>query len=102
MFRAMGDTTAALKIPAGRFCDFPPTTADALGTGVLQAVCGASEQMRAKLSRGDAAVKCYLAGGAAHEIAPHLTGPLEVVDNLVLEGVLALALATGSESASAA
>ena len=34
---------------------------------------------------------CYLAGGAAHEIAPHLSGPVEVVDNLVLEGVLALA-----------
>ena len=27
----------------------------------------------------------------AHEIAPHLTGPVAVVDNLVLEGVLILA-----------
>jgi hypothetical protein len=36
-------------------------------------------------------VQCYLAGGAAYEIAPHLSGPVEVVDNLVLEGVLALA-----------
>ena len=102
MLRAMGETTAALKIPAGRYRDFPTTTADALGTGVLQAVCGAVGQMRAKLTCEDAAVKCYLAGGAAHEIAPNLTGPLEVVDNLVLEGVLVLALATGSESASAA
>jgi hypothetical protein len=36
-------------------------------------------------------VRCCLAGGAACEIAPHLSGPVEVVDNLVLEGVLALA-----------
>ena len=30
---------------------------------------------------------------ALAEIAPHLTAPVEVVDNLVLEGVLALATA---------
>ena len=30
-------------------------------------------------------------GGAAHLIAPHLSEPVEVVDNLVLEGVLVLA-----------
>ena len=47
--------------------------------------------MRGRLSTDDTAVRCYLTGGAAHGIAPHLTGPLEVVDNLVLEGVLALA-----------
>jgi len=100
MLRAMGDTTAALKIPSGRFQAFPTTTADALASGVLQAVCGAVEQMRTQLKREDSAAKCFLAGGAAHEIAPHLTGPLEVVDNLVLEGVLVLALAAGSGSGS--
>ena len=36
-------------------------------------------------------MKCLLAGGAAAEIAPHLGDDTEVVDNLVLEGVLALA-----------
>jgi hypothetical protein len=34
---------------------------------------------------------CFLAGGAAADLAPHLTAPLELVDNLVLEGVLVLA-----------
>ena len=38
-----------------------------------------------------AQVRVYLAGGAAMQIAPHLNPPIEVVDNLVLEGVLALA-----------
>ena len=56
----------------------------------LQAVCGAIEQMRAKL-REDSDVKCFLGGGFAREIAPYLAGSVEVVDNLVLEGVLVLA-----------
>jgi type III pantothenate kinase len=91
MLQAIAERTAALKVAPGHFHAFPTTTPDALATGVVQAVCGAIEQMRAQLHRVDVVVKCYLTGGAAHEIAPHLTGPLEVVDNLVLEGVLALA-----------
>ena len=94
MLDAIAERTAALKIAPGRFHDFPTNTADALATGALQAVCGAIEQMRAQLRRVDVVVKVYLTGGAAHEIAPHLTGPLEVVDNLVLEGALVLADAT--------
>ena len=46
--------------------------------------------MRQRLS-ADPVPKCIISGGAADEIAPHLTAPVEVVDNLVLEGVLALA-----------
>ena len=57
----------------------------------MQAICGAIEQMRAKLGQGEVEVKCYIAGGAATEIAPYLAPPVEVVDNLVLEGVLVLA-----------
>jgi type III pantothenate kinase len=91
MLQAIGERTASLKMPAGRVDAFPTTTPDALASGAMQAVCGAVEQMRAPLRRADTLVQCYLAGGAAHEIAPHLSGPVEVVDNLVLEGVLALA-----------
>ena len=58
----------------------------------MNAVCGAIEQMRRQIDpRHPDCVRCYLAGGAASEIAAHLNPPLEVVDNLVLEGVLALA-----------
>jgi type III pantothenate kinase len=56
---------------------------------VVRAVCGAVAETRARLAAGAAQV--YIAGGAAREIAPHLAAPVEVVDNLVLEGVLALA-----------
>jgi type III pantothenate kinase len=91
MLQAIAERTAGLRVPPGHFQDFPTNTPDALASGAVQAVCGAVEQIRAPLKRVDVVVKCYVTGGAAHEIAPHLTGPLEVVDNLVLEGVLVLA-----------
>lgn len=91
MRQAIAERTAGLKVPPGHFHDYPATNADGLATGTVQAVCGAIEQMRVALRSVDVVVKCYLTGGAAHEIAPHLTGPLEVVDNLVLEGILVIA-----------
>ncbi len=93
MLRALADNTNALRVAPGEYRDFPTSTPDALYSGAMQAVCGAIELMRWRLSP-DVTVKCFLAGGAASEIAPHLTAPVEVVDNLVLEGVLALALRT--------
>jgi type III pantothenate kinase len=95
MLKAVADAVPAYKIPPGSFAEFPTTTPDSLVTGALQAVCGAIEQVRASLRTDDAPVACYLAGGAAHEVAANLSGPLEVVDNLVLEGVLVLASGTG-------
>jgi type III pantothenate kinase len=85
MLRALADNTNALR--------FPTSTPDAVYSGAMHAVCGAIELMRYRLSP-DGAVKCFLAGGAAPEIAPFLSGSVEVVDNLVLEGVLELGLRT--------
>jgi type III pantothenate kinase len=91
MLQAITERTAALREAPGQFHDFPTTTPDALMSGAIQAVCGAIEQMRVRLRRDETMVRVYLTGGGAQEIAPRLLGPLEVVDNLVLEGVLALA-----------
>jgi len=91
MLQAIAERTAALKVPPGEFHEFPTTTPDALASGAVQAVCGAIEQMRTRLRRDGDAIRCYVTGGAASELAPHLFAPVEVVDNLVLEGVLALA-----------
>ncbi|MDH5285205.1 MAG: type III pantothenate kinase [Betaproteobacteria bacterium] len=91
MLRTLAENTSALKVPAGRYADFPVNTADALYTGALRAVCGAIELSRAKLPHEGRPAMCFLAGGAAADLAPHLTAPLELVDNLVLEGVLVLA-----------
>jgi type III pantothenate kinase len=91
MLQALAENTSALKLQPGHYEDFPTATPDALYSGAMHAVCGAIELMRGRIRNEDVAVRCFVAGGAAHEIAPHLTGPVEVVDNLVLEGVLALA-----------
>jgi type III pantothenate kinase len=91
MLQALAENTSGLKAPAGEFRNFPDNTADAIYTGAVQAVCGAIEQMRREIDSNPAHVRCYLAGGAAPEISLHMNPPLEVVDNLVLEGVLALA-----------
>ena len=93
MLRALADNTAALKVPPGSYAEFPANTADALYTGAVRAICGAIELTRARLPHEGRPAMCFLAGGAASELAPHLTGPLELVDNLVLEGVLVLASA---------
>ncbi len=89
MLQSLAEKTASLKVAAGHFREFPTNTADALYSGAIHAICGAIELMRTRLGGDD--VKCYIAGGAAQEIAPYLAPPVEVVDNLVLEGVLVLA-----------
>jgi pantothenate kinase type III len=61
----------------------------------MQAICGAVEQMRRLIDTNPAQVRVYLSGGAAPQIVTHLNPPVEVVENLVLEGVLALAEAMG-------
>jgi type III pantothenate kinase len=91
MVRSLAENTSGLKVAAGGFRPFPDNTADAIHTGAVQAVCGAVEQMRRLIDADPGHVRCYLAGGAAPEIGLHLDPPVEVIDNLVLEGALALA-----------
>ncbi len=94
MQKSLAEASPVWRTPQGIWRDFPTNNADASSTGVLAAATGAIEQMRARLRRDEAAVRCYLTGGAAHDVAPHLAPPVEVVDNLVLEGALALVDAT--------
>lgn len=91
MLQALAENTSGLKTAPGTFREFPDNTADALFSGAMQGICGAVEQMRRQIDTNPAQVRVYLAGGAAADIAPHLNPPVEIVDNLVLEGVLALA-----------
>jgi len=91
MLQALAEHTAGLKVAPGSYRAFPTNTGDALYSGAVQAITGAIGEMRARLAGDAGSVCCLLAGGAAQDIAPHLGGPLEVVDNLVLEGALALA-----------
>jgi type III pantothenate kinase len=91
MLQALAENTSGLRVAAGTFREFPDNTADAIYSGAIQAVCGAVEQVRRVVDMNAAQVRCFLAGGAASEIRSFLNPPVEVVENLVLEGVLALA-----------
>ena len=91
---ALAYNTAGLRRRgAGRFAFFPARTADAIESGAINALVGAIERMRRFMREaGQEAPLTVLSGGAAPLLAPQLTGPLEVVDNLVLEGLVRIAL----------
>ncbi|CAG0953822.1 type III pantothenate kinase [Burkholderiales bacterium] len=91
MLRSLADASPSWRMSIGHWRDFPSSNSDAAATGVLAAAAGAIEQVRERLRRDESAVRCYVSGGAAHDLEPHLAPPVEVVDNLVLEGALALA-----------
>ncbi|MBM3341589.1 MAG: type III pantothenate kinase [Betaproteobacteria bacterium] len=84
--------TAQLKHAPGVFCYFPDSTADAIMSGAINALAGAIERMRAYMHEtGQGAPLIVLSGGAALLIEPRLNAPHELVDNLVLEGLLDIA-----------
>jgi type III pantothenate kinase len=90
---ALARNTAQLRPRGGQFTFFPSSTVDAIESGVVNALAGAVERMLVYLERaGRDTPLVVLSGGAAPQIAPHLNGAVEVVDNLVLEGLLRIAL----------
>jgi len=88
MKRSLAGDTSGLGLARGRFSGKPRGTADAIETGCLLAQAGAIERMFETTESG---AVCLLAGGAASRIARHLSIPVRVVDNLVLEGLVRIA-----------
>ena len=93
MLASLADNTARLNQPAGDWCAFPSCTQDALETGALEAMAGAVERARQRLARhtGRMLPPVLLSGGDADRIAPLLASPCQIVDNLVLTGLLEVA-----------
>lgn len=72
----------------GRWQAFPRTTADAVQSGILAAVCGAIERQYAQLAESArSAPHCLLTGGDASRLLPHLKMSVEQIPGLVLEGL---------------
>jgi len=90
MLRSLADASSGFRAPDGAWRDFPTSNADAAVTGVVAAACGAIDRMRERLRTAERPVRCFVTGGAADALAPHLAAPGEVVDNLVIEGALTL------------
>ncbi len=111
MQRSLTNATAALQMAQGAYAAFPQNTADALLSGAIQASCGAIQRQYSLLA--DVAAPVLLSGGAAHMLLPHLlkmemTGyevspdacfklnlPVQMMDNLVLQGLLLIAQGAG-------
>ena len=93
MRAALARGTAGLRPRGGGFAFFPARTADAIESGAINALAGAVERMmRFMEEAGQAEVLTLVSGGAAQFVAPQLNGTVEVVDNLVLEGLIRIAL----------
>lgn len=92
MQKILTHDTAALEPEEGKFCDYPDRTSDAIYTGAVHAMAGAIERMAALLTGTlGRAPDCILGGGAAQQLQPQLNVNVKVMDNLVLEGLVAIA-----------
>ncbi len=90
--------TAQVAAAAGRWQAFPRTTADAVQSGIVAALCGAIQLQYASLKEAaGTAPLCLLTGGDAGVVLPHLAIPVEQVPALILEGIDIVAREGGSE-----
>ena len=92
MLRALESGTAGLHVPTGEVCLFPTNTSDALTSGGTYAIAGAVERMvQHVIQHCGQEPACIMTGGAGWKMAPSMTRPFELVDNLIFDGLLAIA-----------
>ena len=78
-----------LALRDGRFSFFPDNTGDAIASGALNALAGAVDRMcRYMIDTGESEPAVVLSGGNAAALEPRLNARPQVVDNLVLEGLV--------------
>jgi type III pantothenate kinase len=104
MLRALEAGTAGLHVPTGTVREFPTNTSDALTSGGTFAIAGAVECM-VKHLRAHCGVepKCFMTGGAGWKMAPSMSVPFELAENLIFDGLLEMAARRfqGKQTASA-
>lgn len=92
MLRALESGTAGLHVPTGQVTPFPTNTSDALTSGGTYAIAGAVECMVQHVRQHcGQEPHCTMTGGAAWKMAPSMTRPFELVDNLIFDGLLCMA-----------
>jgi type III pantothenate kinase len=93
MLRALESGTAGLHVPTGEVRPFPTNTSDALTSGGTYAIAGAVECMVQHVrSHCGGEPLCIMTGGAGWKMAPSMTRPFELVDNLIFDGLLHMAV----------
>jgi type III pantothenate kinase len=92
MLRALEGGTAGLRVPTGEVVRFPGNTSDALTSGGTYAITGAIERMHRHLHEFcGTAPYTLMTGGAGWKVSPYLDVPHELVETLIVDGVLAIA-----------
>jgi type III pantothenate kinase len=92
MLRALESGTAGLHVPTGEVTLFPTNTSDALTSGGTYAIVGACERMVEHLREHTGQEPlCVMTGGAGWKMAPSMSMQFELVDNLIFDGLLAMA-----------
>jgi type III pantothenate kinase len=88
MQQALQQGTARISSVAGTWRAFPRSTEDAALSGIIAALCGAIHMQHARLAALAGCMPvCFLTGGDAEKLLPHLEVPAEYVPALVLEGI---------------
>jgi type III pantothenate kinase len=87
MLRALHQHTAALPDADGEYVENPLQTVDAITSGCQHAQAGAIERVYRMHEPKAPGLVCLISGGAARALAPRLTIPFELHENLVLEGL---------------
>ncbi len=89
MRSALAANTAQLALREGGFRFFPDDTGDAIASGALNALAGAVDRMcRYVAETGEGDPVLVISGGNAPMLEPLLNGRAQLVDNLVLEGLV--------------
>ncbi|MDO4433474.1 MAG: biotin--[acetyl-CoA-carboxylase] ligase [Alysiella sp.] len=96
MRESLAQKTANLQRQEGLRYPFPTTTANAIATGMMDAVCGALMLMHARLHNRvhNNTVDVVITGGGAAKVAASLpeyftlNNSIKIVDNLVIHGLL--------------
>ena len=93
MLRALESGTAGLHVPTGDVCEFPTNTSDALTSGGTYAIAGAVERMVQHVrAHCGAEPACYMTGGAGWKMAPSMSVSFELIDSLIFDGLLEIAM----------
>ncbi|MDM0114715.1 type III pantothenate kinase [Variovorax sp. J22R133] len=92
MLRALESGTAGLHVPTGEVTPFPTNTSDALTSGGTYAIAGAVERMvhHVREHCGMEPVR-YMTGGAGWKMAPSMHTSFELVESLIMDGLLVIA-----------
>ncbi|RJX33512.1 MAG: type III pantothenate kinase [Oxalobacter sp.] len=99
MASSLARSTAHLPQVAQHSLSFNPfasSTNDAITSGCIAAQIGGIEHAVGLHAKRSGQVLCVLSGGAAKAIAPHLSVSHQIVDNLVLIGLHAVAMTPSS------